>query len=161
MMTSPYQTPKRAKRVKQDARDLCGDGVERDRSIFSIDTHCRAKEGLWVDWVASSKCGIADEVKPVGFSVSTNEAMQYESIIDAIQENGPDADVCWSGRADFYDFTMADRRGHTLSTRFEMNRRALAQKFDKDFLGIKKCSQIRFFFCAHDRESHMKKVQKP
>lgn len=160
---SPFQefSQKRAESIAKQACQTRQEGIERKSSTFAVNAGGCSNEVAFVDEVFSSQGGVTDEMKQFGFSVLTDEAVQYESVVDAIKKDRAAADVCRMQRTNSYLFSIVDCGGHAVTPRFEINRGSLAQKFDQGFLGVRKRSRVGFFFCAHGQKSHIKKVQKP
>ena len=159
MMTTPYQTTKRAHSVAKSTRQACRASVERTSAFFAADANGCANEIAFADLIVSAQSGVADKKKRARFFVPADQAMQNQPVVDLVEEDGSASNVFRLKRANLHRFSVADRRGHALAARSEVDRSSLAQKCDQSFLYVGERSFARLVFSTHGQQSYMEKVQ--
>ena len=137
MRVTSCQTAQRTQEVAKHARPASRAGIELEGAFSTMDANRCADEIAFVDAVFSSQSGITDEKKRFGFSVSADQAMQHQSFVDVIEEDGATADVASFKRMDTNRFAVEKGGGHALSSRFKMNGRVLRQQREDNFVGFR------------------------
>ena len=158
VLVAPYQTPKGAKPVAEYSCHAGSSGVEREGAFSAMNANRYAEEIPFVDAVASFQGGIANEKQRLGLSVSVDQSMKNQSVVDFVEKDGSALDVGRMQWMDSHRFSIVDCGGHAITARFKMNWRSLMQQRGQDVLRVESGSFVGLCSRKHVQKSHMKKV---